>query len=51
MANSMPSEVLERFKRERGEAQAPSGEEAKMATRKRAKNKARRHRESRGEQG
>lgn len=43
MASSMPSEVLEKFRKQREETKAPSGEElsGREETRKRAKAKAR----------
>jgi hypothetical protein len=40
MASKMPAEVLERFKQAREKESAPSGEEAKKAVYKRAKEKA-----------
>jgi hypothetical protein len=51
MASKMPSEVLEKFQKDRAESQASSGDEAKMAARKRARSKARKVKESRGGQG
>lgn len=51
MAGKMPSEVLERFQKAREESKAPSGEEAKMATRKRARAKARKVKNARGGEG
>lgn len=40
MTSKMPTEVLEKFKAAREETKAPSGEEAKEAVYKRAKEKA-----------
>ena len=41
----MPSEVLAKFQEEREKRKAPSGDEAKMGTKKRAKEKARKFKE------
>jgi|TARA_B100000900_G_C20523036_1_gene693034 hypothetical protein len=43
--NKMPAEVLAKFKADREEKKAPSGDEVKMEKRKRAKEKARSHKE------
>ena len=47
MADKMPAELLEKFKKDREENKAPSGEEAKKEKRKSALDKARKAKEMR----
>ena len=45
MADKMPADVLAKFKKDREEKKAPSGDEVKMGKQKRAKEKARSYKE------
>jgi hypothetical protein len=47
MADKMPAELLEKFKKDREENKAPSGEELKNDKRKSARDKARKAKEMR----
>lgn len=47
MANKMPPELLEKFKKEREENKAPSGDELRNGKRKSARDKARKAKEMR----